>query len=321
VFLGQWGSEGSGDGQFLAPFGVAVAPGGTVYVVEQSSRVQAFTADGAFLGSWGSAGRGNGQFALPHGIAVAPDGTVYVADTSNHRVQYFNPRGVYVGQWGREGSGPGQFEGADAIAVAADGTVYVSDVLNHRIQFFDAVGTYLGQWSTQDAIAGIGALTALAVSPDGMTVYAMSRFEPHALVFGAPGSFLRQGGSDGSDPGQMRTPSGVAVAVDGTVYVVDQGNNRIQAFCGGPGAIQDRHRANSVAETHWDSITAAVPGKRSLPGSSHAQASPPDPATTHVQRKDTVSSASSKAGSTKREHPTPSRIAPSLHAYAKTRHM
>ena len=64
-----------------------------------------------------------------------------------------------------------------------------------------------------------------------MTVYVTRRYEPNVLVFGAPGSFVSQWGSEGSGPGQMQSPFGVAVAPDGTVYVVDQGNDRIQAFC------------------------------------------------------------------------------------------
>ena len=42
-FLGKWGSEGSGDGQFYIPNGVAVAPNGRVYVADSgNNRIQAF---------------------------------------------------------------------------------------------------------------------------------------------------------------------------------------------------------------------------------------------------------------------------------------
>jgi DNA-binding beta-propeller fold protein YncE len=46
-YLGQWGSHGSGAGQFECAYGVAVAPGGTVYVTDSSNaRVQFFSAAG-----------------------------------------------------------------------------------------------------------------------------------------------------------------------------------------------------------------------------------------------------------------------------------
>ena len=88
AFLGAWGTGGSGDGQFLNPYDVAVAPDGTVYVAD-SFRIQHFSATGAFLGAWGAWGGGDGQFERTSGVAVAPDGRVYVADMYNNRIQVF----------------------------------------------------------------------------------------------------------------------------------------------------------------------------------------------------------------------------------------
>ena len=74
-------------GQFGGPFGVAVAPDGTVYVADYwNNRIQHFSASGTFLGTWGSQGSADGQFSNPSDVAVAPDSTVYVADTGNNRI-------------------------------------------------------------------------------------------------------------------------------------------------------------------------------------------------------------------------------------------
>ena len=53
-FLTKWGREGSGPGQFKAPWGVACDALGNVYVVDQGNhRIQKFDANGAFLCAWG----------------------------------------------------------------------------------------------------------------------------------------------------------------------------------------------------------------------------------------------------------------------------
>ena len=52
VFSMEWGTEGSGEGQFRSPTDIDVH-GNTVYVVDEgNNRIQRFNARGKFLGSW-----------------------------------------------------------------------------------------------------------------------------------------------------------------------------------------------------------------------------------------------------------------------------
>ena len=63
VFLFQWGSHGSGSGQFNYPYGIAVDGTGNVFVQEYfNHRIQKFNSTGAFISQWGSYGSGIGQF-------------------------------------------------------------------------------------------------------------------------------------------------------------------------------------------------------------------------------------------------------------------
>src|SRR3989442_10471867 len=79
VYLTQWGSQGSGNGQFNYPFGVATDAAGNVYVADaNNNRIQKFTAAGTYLTEWGSFGTGDGQFDSPQGVATDASGNVYV---------------------------------------------------------------------------------------------------------------------------------------------------------------------------------------------------------------------------------------------------
>ena len=137
VFSLKWGTNGSGNGQFNTPRGVAVDGTGNVYVADTyNHRIQKFTATGTYLTQWGTNGAGTGQFAYPRGVAVDGTGNVYVADRDNHRIQKFTATGTYLTQWGTNGTGNGQLNTPEGIAVHGTGNTYIADTYNHRIQKF-----------------------------------------------------------------------------------------------------------------------------------------------------------------------------------------
>jgi len=230
-YLFQWGSSGSGAGQFADPYGVALDAAGNVYVVDSSNnRIQKFDGNGTYLAQWGSTGSGDGQFSRPLGVAVDAAGNVYVTDASNNRVQKFDRDGAYLTQWGSYGSGNGQFTDPIGVAVDADGNVYVSDAgNNNRIQKFDSNGAYLTQWGGSGTGNGKFTLpSGVAVDAAG-NIYVADHDNYRIQKFDSNGIYLAQWDSNGSGDGQFYFPNSVAVDGAGNVYVTD-GSYRVQQF-------------------------------------------------------------------------------------------
>ncbi len=113
----------------------------------------------------------------------------------------FQPDLRPVQVFGTPGSGEGQLMAPRGVSIGPDGTIYVVDWGNHRIQAFDTDGQFVRGWGSYcDLETGSG-----CVDPDGS-------------------------GPDPLGAGQFREPWGIAVADDGTVYVADTWNHRVQAF-------------------------------------------------------------------------------------------
>ena len=231
VFVRDWGSYGTGDGQFRQPESVALDAAGDVYVVEShGDRLQKFTSEGTFLAKWGSTGGGDGQFDWPAGVAVDAIGDVYVADHENHRVQKFTSGGVFATKWGSQGTGNGEFNGPARLDIGGSGDVYVADHWNHRVQRFTKDGAYVMQWGSEGAGDGQFSFPAgLAVGPDG-SIYVTEWSGHRVQRFTAEGVFVSKWGAEGNGDGQFQGPLGVAVDAAGNVYVADSANHRIQKF-------------------------------------------------------------------------------------------
>ena len=241
-YLAEWGSYGTGDGQFEYPEGVAVGPNGDVYVTDLSPRVQRFTTQGVFVQKWGTSGLGDGEFGQLQGIAIAADGSVYVADSGNHRIQEFTEDGTFVRKWGANGgdgslgSGPGEFYSPEGIAVDALGNVFVSDLYD-RVQKFTSEGVYVTQWGGSGSSEGeFQAPQGVAVDVAG-NIYVAEFLNNRVQVFTNNGGFLATWGVFGSGEGQFNIPKGVALDSDGEIFVADSGNYRVQKFGYDPSSI------------------------------------------------------------------------------------
>ncbi len=140
----EWGTKGSGPGQFDLPHGLTLDVAGRVYVCDRSnSRIQVFDARGSFLSQWKGPRMGR-----PYGIGTAPDGHLFVVDGGNPadpaerqgKVVKLDPAGKVIDTFSGPGFAPGRLQLGHDVALGPDGAVYVSEAAGKRVQKFVTAG-------------------------------------------------------------------------------------------------------------------------------------------------------------------------------------
>ena len=167
----------------------------------------------AFDRAWGSQGAEPGQFQDPRGVAVDAAGNVYVADTGNRRVRKLAPDGALLQVFGEDADLKEPFD----LAVAPDGHLYVLDPQSDNVALFGPDGEYLGRLAV-----GIGLFRprGLAVDAAG-NLYIADTGGSRVLKLAPTGQVLAEVCPAGDGAGRVRQPTDVAVASDGSLYVVD----------------------------------------------------------------------------------------------------
>ncbi len=224
AYTSQFGAKGSENGQLKEPRGVAVAKNGNIYVLDTAnSRVEEFSTSGAYLEKFGSSGKEKGELSSPYAMTVDSKGNVWIADTGNDRVDEFNEKREFVQAFGwgvsngeeklevctttckagLAGAGAGQLKEPKGIGITATGDIYVGDGANNRVEEFNEKGEFL-------AAFGFG----VSNEKDEYEICTSSC----------------KAGVAGSGNGQFNSPRGVAVAPNGTVWIADDSNDRVEEF-------------------------------------------------------------------------------------------
>jgi sugar lactone lactonase YvrE len=176
--------------------GVAIDSKDRVFAFSRSEHaVVVFDREGDFLTSWGK-----GEFARPHGIYIGPDDSVYCIDDLGHKVAKYSPDGKLLMTIGPAGQ-------------PSDTGYIMNDFLSIK-----RGGPPFNQPTT------------LAVGPEGEIYVTDGYGNSRVHKFSPEGELMMSWGEPGSGPGQFRLPHGIRVTPDGTVYVGDRMNSRIQVF-------------------------------------------------------------------------------------------
>jgi sugar lactone lactonase YvrE len=254
LVAGTPGVSGSSSNTLHEPSGIAFGNDGTLYIADMYNfKIRKVTlgdptiTDFAGTGEYGhtDGNLNEAKFGTMLGICISPEGSLYVAD--GRWVRKITPHGVtsvagndaYLGHNESDsGSGP-----ALEAKIRPHAPAYIHGALYVSTQ--DRIRRFSPDLSTLTIIAGNGghdstgdgglALDAEIIDPFGMDEGPDgSLYFTESSIQNQPGNKVRRIDSsgyistlDGTDTIGLNSPSALAVASDGTVYISDHNNHRI----------------------------------------------------------------------------------------------
>ena len=188
ILAGSFGEEGTANGQFKTPEGVAVNEAtGQVYVADRGNeRVERFSSEGAYEAQFNTGSSGQTTIAVDNSCelrklagsaceeADPSNGDVYVASKTPLRVQKYSPGGTLLGELPMPA-----YENILGVAVDREGTVWV---------YFHMEGQYFAGFT--DAASN----ELLATVKDG-SEGPQNVFENQGLAVDGEGNFYPVGGN------------------------------------------------------------------------------------------------------------------------------
>ena len=183
-----------------------------IYVSDKSqSAIFKFSKEGKLMKVAGRKGTQAEEFSSLGIIKVIND-NLYVCDRGNNRVQILNTNLEFLNSFGCHGDGDGQFDWPSDIAQDGAGSLYVTDSDNNRVQVFDCKEHFSSTFSKRHgASKPLDRPRGICIGSDQL-VYVCDHWNECVSVFKASGEFV-------TSFGQFSYPGGIAVDVDGFVYV------------------------------------------------------------------------------------------------------
>jgi serine/threonine protein kinase len=181
----------------------------------------------------GKPGDGKGCFLEP-AVICCLHGIVVVADAATRLVQIFTKDGRCIGQLTNNPSakgsktGGGLFSKPSALAMDSTKCIYAADSSDNFIRVFDLQGKFIKEFRT--AAGKEQGLHGLAYDASGL-LYASDPENGCIHVLQASlGTWLRKFGSRGTQDGQFKLPSSIAIDKLGRIFIVDYTTAKISIF-------------------------------------------------------------------------------------------
>ncbi|MCP4292607.1 MAG: 6-bladed beta-propeller [bacterium] len=213
----------------ISPNGIALDSTGNLLVIDSNKKCIFKLSDtGVQLQVLQYEGMNGGDSIFPGEIAIGPKDEIYISDLKTHKIHKLDSSGSLLKSWGKLGSDDGNFCNPHGIAFFQDHTLYISDSRrNHRIQKFTSDGDFVWKIGKTPPSCEFFTWPAHIFASDENHLYVTD--SGYVKQFDADGNIIRCWGELGDSEGQLKAPKGIAV-YETKVFVVDQGNNKVQVF-------------------------------------------------------------------------------------------
>ena len=216
---------------FLAPSGVSLDGSGNIYVVDQQ-KIMKISPMGKLMITSPYPQGGLSSLEMPSSISFAPNSDLHVCSPSNNEIITLDTELKLTATTGGS-SKSGNFLHPRNIAFDTKGgriRSFITDQGNHQVQVLDdQSGNHLFDIkaaANQKPWMPCG----IFVDPRTDLVYVTDLANHQISIFCSSGEHVHSFGCESKGHGKFSSPTGIAVDMDGFVYVCDSSNDCVQVF-------------------------------------------------------------------------------------------
>lgn len=228
----KFGKDGTGEGEFKFPYGIAGDNKKNVYVADlYNGKISIFTSKGKFIKYFTDESKNPGFLASPAGLRIY-NNKLYVTDIKSNRVIEYSLSGEKLLEITTATANDDTLNAPNAITVDDEQNIYVSDSGNQRIVLFDKKGKFIRMINGSKDGKGNSKFVnprGIGIQPNG-TLLMVDNMTHYVYGFDKNGKQKFQFGGLGSDKNQFYLPNGLFVDSKGEVFITDTVNKRIAQY-------------------------------------------------------------------------------------------
>lgn len=231
-FSFKFGKQGTGEGEFQFPYGIAGDKKGNVYVADlYNGKISIFSPEGKFIKYFTDESKNASFLASPAGLRIYND-KLYVTDIKTNSVFEYTLSGKKTLELTAAKKKDDTLNAPNAVAVDDEQNIYVSDTGNQRLVAYDKKGKFIRIINGSKDNKGESKFVnprGIGVQANG-TILIVDNMTHYVYGFDKNGKQKFQFGGIGSEKNQFYLPNGLFVDSKGEILITDTVNKRIARY-------------------------------------------------------------------------------------------